>query len=226
MLNKAIHQFIFIHDNLDGRLSLALYLAQQMLKLLAVVAVISITISCSTIKVIHDEFDNSNLAKLELSEKYVRKFERLDGEIQIDRIVFSKNYIPGKSSDIQLFSKFEGYQGEQFHGDTIELNTNGIIRKLELSASRQDNYEEITGTSVTVFTRLAPFTFSDATRSKINIIVLECLLSKDVQEAILNAKSMMLRVYTENIDGISKNTFKLYPDTLRNIKKFIVLAQK
>jgi hypothetical protein len=200
-----------------------------MLKLLAVVSIVSITISCSHVNVIHDQFDNSNLVKLEFNGAFSWTsfgFDTLNGSIKIDRIVFSKNYVLEKLSDIRLFCKFEGNQGEIFYGDTIEINIDGSILKQNLLASRQGSYEETTGTSSTVFTRRAAYTFSDATRSKVDIIVLECILSKDVQEAILNAKSMMLRVYTENIDGISKNTFRAESDSLKGIKEFIRFTRK
>jgi len=186
---------------------------------LGIILILSLfLISCSSVKVIKDNFDNSTLIKLEETNI---DFISLDGNLQIEKIIFSKEYKDRKYSDIKLFCKFEGRNGEFLEGNTLELNADGTIYKLNLIESRFGSNEKVSSTSVILFTRIGAFTFSDSTRSNIHIIAIEAILPKDVQDAIIKSKSIMLRIYTRSIDGISKNTFETYPRTIDNLKDFI-----
>jgi len=50
---------------------------------------------------------------------------------------------------------------------------------------------------------------------------METGLSKEIQNAILKSKSIMLRVYTKSIDGISQNIFHDNRSAIDDIKEFI-----
>ncbi|MBE3141231.1 MAG: hypothetical protein IMZ53_11715 [Thermoplasmata archaeon] len=175
---------------------------------------------------VRDEFDNSASVKLEISntDEYIG-FNRLDGKIKIVKILFTKDYDSKIFSDINLFCKFEGNRGELFEGNFIELNTDGNIHQLNLTEARIDQYERETGTSLTLFTRIGPFTFSDSTRTNVNIIAMDLILSGGIQEAILGSKKVMLRILTKNIDGVSKNTFNFRSKSLSDLKQIIKFSQ-
>ena len=192
------------------------------MKQLLPILLASLFISCSSVKVVRDEFDNSASVKLEISDSdEYNGFARLDGKIKIVKFLFTKDYDSEIFSDINLFCKFEGYRGELFEGNFIELNTDGKIHQLDLTEVRIDQYEREAGASLTIFTRIGPFTFSDSTRANINIIAMELILSGGIQEAILGSKKVMLRILTKNIDGVSKNTFKFRSKSLSDLKKII-----
>ena len=192
------------------------------MKQLLFILLVSFFISCSSVKVVRDEFDNSASIKLEIKDTDEHNgFNRLDGNIKIVKILFTKNYDSKILSDINLFCKFEGYRGELFEGNFIELNTDGKIHQLNLTETRIAQYERETGASLTIFTRIGPFTFSDSSRANINIIAMELILSGGIQEAILGSKKAMLRILTKNIDGVSKNTFIFRSKSLSDLKKII-----
>jgi len=189
-----------------------------MMKKVSILFVFTFLISCTPFNIIHDKFDKSILIKL---VKISNDFEQLDGKLVIDEIVFLKEYNAGKVSDTKLFCKFEGENGEIFEGKNIELNLDGVIYKLNLIESRLGNYEKIISFSSTSYTLLGAFTYSDTSRSNVHVIVTESILPKNIQELITKSKSLMIRIYTKNIDGISKNTFETIDFTLKDIKKFI-----
>jgi len=192
------------------------------MKQLLFILFVSFFISCSSVKVVRDEFDNSASIKLEIKDTDEHNgFNRLDGNIKIVKILFTKNYDSKIFSNINLFCKFEGYRGELFEGNFIELNTDGKIHQLNLTETRIAQYERETGASLTIFTRIGPFTFSDSSRANINIIAMELILSGGIQEAILGSKKAMLRILTKNIDGVSKNTFIFRSKSLSDLKKII-----
>lgn len=76
-----------------------------------------------------------------------------------------------------------------------------------------------------MFTRIGAFTFADSTRSSVHVIAMELTLSKEIQEAILAAREIMIRVITKNIDGILKNTYRFRSQAIKDIKKFIRLQE-
>lgn len=191
------------------------------MKYLLMISIPLLLMSCSSVQVINDKFDNSTLVKLESNDL---SFVRIDGQITLKKLIFSKTNNSGSLSDIKLFCKFEGHEGQLLEGNTIELNTDGIIHKINLLEARLGSYEEETSNSLSIFKRIGAFTFSDSTRSNVNVIAMESILSNDVQEAISRSKSLMLRIYTKNIDGISKNTFEASAQILRDMKKFIKYA--
>lgn len=190
------------------------------MKQLSIFSILLLLVSCSFTKVVHDKFDQTSEIRLKLKgSPYF--FKTLDGEIKIIEINFSKGSESKLFSDINMFCKFEGFNGEMLEGETIEISMDGEIFKLPLREARFGDYEIETGTAVTMFTRLGPFTFSDSVRSNIHIIVMEMTISKEIQEAILASKKIMIRILTRNIDGISKNTFRYKSIAVSNLKKFI-----
>lgn len=193
------------------------------MKLSSVICIVLLIVSCSPVKVVTDKFDNSASVKLDLKGgPDYGNFKTLYGNLKIVRILFRKDYNSGLFSDINLFCKFEGYQGELFDGDAIELNTDGKIHSLKLTEARLGEYEQELGGSITMFTRIGAFTFADSTRSNVHIIVMEMPLSKGIQEAILAAKKIMIRIFTKNIDGNLKNGFAFRRLAVANLKRFIL----
>jgi len=174
---------------------------------------LSLFIGCSSVDVVKDKFDNSISIKLEEHEK---ELFRLDGRLRIDKVIFSKEYQDEKFSDSKIFFKFVGFHGEVLEGNTIELNVGGTIFKIPLLESRMDDLTQERGT----YTRIGNYTYSNSTNSQ-NIIVMEAVLPKNVQDDILKSKSLMMRLYTKNIDGIAKNIFEYTSSTVSEIKEFI-----
>jgi hypothetical protein len=179
--------------------------------------------NCSSVERVHNEFDNSIYFKLVQDEN---EFYRMYGNILLSSIKFSKEFKDGKMSVPRLFCKFEGRNGEYVEGNTIELNIDGAIYKLTLDESRLAQYEKISSSSYTLFTRLGAFTFSDASKENIHILAMETYLTPDIVGALLKSKSIMVRVYTKNIDGVAQNIFHDTRAAVDDIKEFINAAPK
>lgn len=172
------------------------------------------TISCSSVNVIQDKFDNSRQFKIERS---AGDFIRIDGEINIDIIILSKEFKNGTISNPKLFCKFECRNNEVFNGDSIELNIDSKIYKIAISENRLGKNQTIYHN----YTQIGGFTFGSTEVTGLNIIVIEANINIEIQNALKNSKSMMLRIYTNNIDGISKNTFEAQEYTIKAIKELI-----
>lgn len=193
------------------------------MKKFAALFVFALSIACSQVKVVHDEFDNSSVVSLDVKEFYDdRGMSPVDGQLEVARILFQKDSASKPLSDISLFCKFVGSHGEIFEGDSLELNIDGSIYSLEPKETRAGAAEIETGSSRTVFTRLGAFTFSDAKKANIHVIALDLTLSKEIQEALLASEKIMIRILTKNIDGLLKNTFKFKKKSVSDIKNFIM----
>lgn len=176
-------------------------------------------IGCSSLTVINDSFDNSHWIYLPMDRG---EFIDLSGEIEIVLFYLSKEF--KKDSTIataKLSCKFEGYKGEMLEGNTIEVKTDDVIHKLKLNESRFGVKEKTATSSSTTFTWIGAFTYTDTTRSNVNIIAMETVLTKEVLGAMKNAKSISFRILTKNIDGVSKNTFKYKPYVSSDLKEFV-----
>jgi len=183
--------------------------------------------NCSSVQQIYNEFDSSINIKLEQNQE---DYNRINGKIKIDKIIFTKKFKDGQESIPRLFCKFEGRNGEYLEGKTIELKLDGMIYELSLDESRLAQYGKITSSPHTLLTRVGAFTFSNSSKDNITILAMETTLSKEILEAILDSKILMLRVFTKNIDGISQNIFRNHEyssgGALRDIKEFINTVPK
>lgn len=177
------------------------------------------SIGCSAVQVINDKFDNSTLIKLERDQ---RDFIQQAGNVEINTMILSREYKAGiNKAPVKLFFKFEGRQGEVLEGNTIEIKTDDIIHKCKLIEKRSEVYEKAISSSSTSYTWIGAFTYTDSTRSNINVIAIESILSPEVIKAMDNAKSISFRILTKNIDGISKNTYTVVDFLVGDIKDFI-----
>lgn len=166
------------------------------------------------VSVVKDNFDNSVLIKIDENEG---AFERINGNINFIRMMMSRELKDGvKNPPSKLFCKFEGYNGEKFDGDVIEVKVDKIIYKLKLTEARSGERTEQFAT----MTRIGNFTFADSTRTNVTIIAMETILDQNILNSMSNAKSITFRIMTKNIDGLSKNTFECLDYTIRAIKSF------
>jgi len=170
---------------------------------------------CS-VSIVKDSFDNSTVIKL---EREINDFDKLSGTIELVKMVFTKEDKPNnKINPVKIFCKFEGNNKEVLDGKTIEVKVDDKIYLLKLLEARFDKNSQTSTSSVTI---IDGFTTSDSEDTSIHYIAVESILSQEVIEAMKNAKSIMFRITTKNIDGVAKNTFKCASYTVNDIKKFI-----
>lgn len=189
------------------------------MKKLFLYLMVSFFIGCSSVSVINDSFDNSQLVKLVIERN---EFIPISGDLRIDHFVLSKEYKAGSNiAKTKLFCKFEGYEGQVLEGNTIEIKTDNVIHNLKLNETRLGVVENISTSSATTFNWIGAYTYTDVSRSNVNIIVMETAVSNQVLEAMKNAKNITFRVLAKNIDGIKKNTFRYAPYSSNSIKDFV-----
>jgi len=190
-----------------------------MKKLNLLLLVIIIFYGCSPIQIKKDVFDNSYSIKLD--DNYLSKYLRLDGELDVETILFSKEYKKGKMSEPIIFLKFIGYNGDILEGNSIEINLDGKIYKIQILESRFAQYVKIQTSGYTNYTYLGSFTFADTTRTNVNILAFEAPLNNEIRNEILKSNTFMIRFYTKNINGVSKNVFQSNSPEIKDIKEFV-----
>jgi hypothetical protein len=177
-------------------------------------------ISCSSLVEIKDTFDNSQSINLPM-EKY--EFVITSGTLHIVYFYLSREFKAGGNNAIaKLNCKLEGYNGEIIEGNYIEMKIDDVIYKMMLNESRFGAKEKISSS----YAQIGAFTFSDTTRTNVNIIAMESIITKDVLDALRNARSITFRILTKNIDGITKNTFRYKPYYQDDLIKFIDYQKK
>ncbi len=179
-------------------------------------------IGCSAYQVKQDPFDGSFLVTLKQSDN---DYIRIEGNLNIYNITFSKEYKSGKTPDIKLLCVFKD-SSDIPASDYIELMIDKTIYRLKADV-RLGEHETSLGTSISYYGLSSSYANTLLEKWKTYNIVVETILPNEVVVALYNSKFLMFRVYTKNIIGVHKNTFKSSDNNndsrwaLHDIKEFI-----
>ncbi len=168
------------------------------------------------ISVIKDNFDGSNLIKL---ERDITDFNIISGTLEIVYINFTREQKANKTiGPLTLYCKFEGEKGEVLEGKEIEVKVDNKIFRLKLNEARLQKNDQTSTIAVTI---IDGFTVADSENTSIHYIATESTVSKEITDAMKVAESITFRIMTKNIDGVAKNTFECSSSTVNKIKDLI-----